>query len=180
MVSKLLILLTFILASCEFNGKCPNPSTRPEGRSCVLSTPPDSTQTLFVNDFSFNTLPSLSAVPITLNYHSTKGNKAISCSVFNVVNFTISRSCECNEDGQCSVEILKGAQATLFGQFSFAVFDGEEVSNPAIFSHRDNSAFSNSFVTLWDISSDNLTLSLPLRSGFLYDFVVDWGGRLRP
>jgi len=68
-----------------------------------------------------------------------------------------------------TLAFLSSGCARLIGDWGAAALNNEGEDTEVV------DSTSSPFVTRWNIASDGETLTLPLRSGFNYDFTVEWG-----
>ncbi|MBC76481.1 MAG: hypothetical protein CME64_10750 [Halobacteriovoraceae bacterium] len=105
------------------------------------------------------------------------GSSATSCEVLNLQNVTETTPCTCNA-GRCTVGLTGTVNYIGVASFDYRYFSNGKSSNTA--SGIFNIVSPPPFVSTWrvgDVSygDGDLTVTLPLRSGFNYNFTVDWG-----
>ena len=107
-----------------------------------------------------------------LNYSNSLSNKATTCSVKNLSHISVTTSCSCDTDGVCSVGVTNQDDFTGDAKFDYSVSVDKDTSNTAIATLK---IINKDFISVWRTTSDGETITLPLRSGFIYNFNVDWG-----
>lgn len=110
---------------------------------------------------------------ITLEYNESF--TATSCSVSNLVGLSETTSCSCSV-GVCTVGLTP--TGTGKGSYTFTVSDGASSSDAEVITVETKEVVP--FVSTWRVGDGaygdgDLTVTLPLRSGFNYNFTVDWG-----
>ncbi len=105
---------------------------------------------------------------ITLNYHESFS--ATSCTLTDLSGAIETTSCSCSS-GVCTVGLTPIENGE--GTYTYTVSDGISSSDPKVVLTQTIEVVP--FVSTWRVSSGDLTVTLPLRNGFNYDFTVDWG-----
>ena len=114
---------------------------------------------------------------IVLDYNDPDGDLANLCSVSNLSSLTVTTACACDGAGVCSVGVTPPLNYMGAASFDFDVTANGLTSNTSTASFTIGE---NPMVMQWRVGDlsygdgDN-SITLPLRSGFTYNFVVDWG-----
>ncbi|MBC75404.1 MAG: hypothetical protein CME64_05245 [Halobacteriovoraceae bacterium] len=110
---------------------------------------------------------------VTLEYD--EAFTATSCSLSNLIGLDVTTSCSCAA-GICTVGLTP--TGTGGGSYTFSVSDGSSSSENEVVITQTKEVIP--FVSTWRVGDagygdGDLTVTLPLRSGFNYNFTVDWG-----
>lgn len=110
---------------------------------------------------------------VTLEYD--EAFTATSCSLSNLVGLDETTSCSCAA-GVCTVGLTP--TGTGRGSYTFTVSDGSSSSKSELVVIQTKEIVP--FVSTWRVGDGSFgdgsqTVTLPLRSGYNYDFIVDWG-----
>ena len=157
-VASLLILLSLIFSGC---GKATSDIVS-ELRALPDSPLPEGSST------SANLIDGAEQT-VTLIYDSSEVSNPTSCSVSDPVGLSIATPCSCTA-GECTVGLTPSGVGSA--SFSYTVRDSTTSDTGSADLTVKNIV---PFVSTWRVSSPDLTVELPLRSGFNYDFTVDWG-----
>lgn len=114
---------------------------------------------------------------ITLSYSDKESDPGESCSVSDLSNLTVSTPCACDGDGVCIVGVSGGENYSGSVSFNYTVTANGLTSNSANVSFN---LYPQPFVSVWRVGdpaygNGNLSITLPLRSGYNYNMTVDWG-----
>lgn len=110
---------------------------------------------------------------ITLSYTDPDGDLATGCSLSNLSNVSETTLCSCSGAGVCTVGVTGGGGYLGPASFDYTVVANGQTSNVA--SSEFNITSNTPFVSEWRTTSANETITLPLKDGYLYNAVVDWG-----
>ncbi len=109
---------------------------------------------------------------INLSYSDSDGDLATSCNIFSISSsLTVTTPCSCAA-GSCSIGITPDFGFKGSVNFSYNVTANSQVSNNATANYI---VFGTPMVTSWVTTTALESITLPLRSGFSYNFTVDWG-----
>ena len=97
---------------------------------------------------------------------------ATSCTISNLSNVTVSSPCSCDTGGVCTVGVTGTAAYAGPASFDYTVTTNEDTSNASSVKIH---VISTTFVSVWRTTGVDESIKLPLRSGYNYDFIVDWG-----
>ncbi|WP_372655390.1 BspA family leucine-rich repeat surface protein [Halobacteriovorax sp.] len=108
---------------------------------------------------------------ITLNYSDIESDEATSCSVSSLTNVVESTACSCT-NGTCSVGVTGTTNYFGTASFDYSVTANSEVSNT---STATLSITTEAFVSKWETTSPSESITLPIKAGYSYNAVIDWG-----
>ncbi|MDA8791646.1 BspA family leucine-rich repeat surface protein [Bacteriovoracaceae bacterium] len=111
---------------------------------------------------------------ITLSYSDPEIDLATTCSLSGLINVSETTSCSCNGSGVCTAGVTGSPGYSGSASFNYTVTANGETSNTASSSFTIE-ANSSDFISIWQTTSSNEDIELPLKAGYSYNFTVDWG-----
>jgi len=107
---------------------------------------------------------------VTFDYTDPENREATSCELSNLSGVTETQACAC-ASGVCTVGVTSDSMHYGASSFEYKVLVGGTESNTATASFD----ITSEFVSVWETTTPNETITLPLLTGHTYNFVVDWG-----
>ena len=95
---------------------------------------------------------------------------ADSCEITDLINMAQTSPCACVA-GVCTAGLTPSIMSV--GSYSYKVFSGAESSNSKTIYAEIKKVVP--FVSTWRVGAGDLSITLPLPSGYDYDFTVNWG-----